>query len=52
MKRNRSYIQIIGLVLLCCLLLLHLFIAANYYFIKTRKLSEFFIWQANISTKP
>jgi|GEM_PF-4565631 len=38
----------IGLALLFVLLCIHLFIAANYYFIKTRKLPEFFILQTNV----
>lgn len=48
MKRNKSHMLFIGLALLFVLLCIHLFIAANYYFIKTRKLPEFFILQTNV----
>lgn len=45
--KNKNIKTWVGSLLLAAIVALHLYIAANYYFIASRNLPAFFIWQTN-----
>jgi uncharacterized membrane protein YfhO len=45
--KNKNIKTLFGSLLLAVIVAIHLYVAANYYFISNRNLSDFLIWQTN-----
>lgn len=47
MKNKKRLKAFVGILLLIVIIAIHLYVAANYYFLESRKLTDFFIWQSD-----
>lgn len=48
MQIRNSFKIYLGTILFAAIVLINLYIAANYYFLDRSTLTQFFIWQTNI----
>lgn len=48
MQIRNSFKIYLGTILFAAIVLINLYVAANYYFLNRTTLTQFFIWQTNI----